>query len=403
ADHPFYLLIPRRMIRCIDVCKTYRQGGSEITALAGVSLDISAGAFAVIMGPSGSGKSTVLHLIGGLDRPSSGDVLVDGKLIGQMPDDQVTLFRRRKIGFVFQFFNLLPTLTALENIALPLVLDGQPRTEAARRAENLLVKVGLENRRGHLPEQLSGGEIQRIAVARAGLRSADRPGRRAHRQSRLQDRRGHSRPAGKNQSRRGLHGGPGDPYRRGGAARHAADISARRKGGIVMLRLLTTISWRHARHHRLRTLLTFFGIALGVAVIVAVGAVNRSLTTSFQSTIDRIAGKAVLQVANGESGIDENLFPAIRDTPGVERAARAALRLRRGFPHRLRDARASLLPGRVYLRSSPRFHRAGRFHRADRIAVPAAGIAEGRETDLAHERGQARIHRARAAQGGGRG
>src|SRR5581483_112941 len=155
ADHPFYLLIPRRMIRCIDVCKTYRQGGSEITALAGVSLDISAGAFAVIMGPSGSGKSTVLHLIGGLDRPSSGDVLVDGKLIGQMPDDQVTLFRRRKIGFVFQFFNLLPTLTALENIALPLVLDGQPRTEAARRAENLLVKVGLENRRGHLPEQLS--------------------------------------------------------------------------------------------------------------------------------------------------------------------------------------------------------------------------------------------------------
>ncbi len=155
------------MIRCIDVCKTYRQGGSEITALAGVSLDISAGAFAVIMGPSGSGKSTVLHLIGGLDRPSSGDVLVDGKLIGQMPDDQVTLFRRRKIGFVFQFFNLLPTLTALENIALPLVLDGQPRTEAARRAENLLVKVGLENRRGHLPEQLSGGEIQRIAVARA--------------------------------------------------------------------------------------------------------------------------------------------------------------------------------------------------------------------------------------------
>jgi ABC-type lipoprotein export system ATPase subunit len=155
------------MIRCIDLCKTYRQGGSEITALAGVSLDIPAGAFAVIMGPSGSGKSTVLHLIGGLDRPSSGDVLVDGRLIGQMPDDQVTLFRRRKIGFVFQFFNLLPTLSALENIALPLVLDGQPKADAARRAEDLLVKVGLENRRDHLPEQLSGGEIQRIAVARA--------------------------------------------------------------------------------------------------------------------------------------------------------------------------------------------------------------------------------------------
>lgn len=155
------------MIRCIDARKTYHQGGSEITALAGVSLDISAGAFAVIMGPSGSGKSTVLHLIGGLDRPSSGDVLVDGKLIGQMSDEQVTLFRRRKIGFIFQFFNLLPTLSALENIALPLVLDGQPKAEAARRAESLLVKVGLDNRRDHLPEQLSGGEIQRIAVARA--------------------------------------------------------------------------------------------------------------------------------------------------------------------------------------------------------------------------------------------
>ena len=90
-----------------------------------------------------------------------------------------------------------------------------------------------------------------------------------------------------------------------------------------MWRLLTTISWRHARHHRLRTILTFFGIALGVAVIVAVGAVNRSLTTSFQSTIDQIAGKAVLQVANGESGIDENLSTTIRDTPGVENAAPA--------------------------------------------------------------------------------
>ena len=101
------------MIRCIDVRKTYRQGESEITALAGISLDIPEGSFAVIMGPSGSGKSTLLHLIGGLDRPSGGDLLVDGRLIGQMADDQVTLFRRKKIGFVFQFFNLLPTLTRI--------------------------------------------------------------------------------------------------------------------------------------------------------------------------------------------------------------------------------------------------------------------------------------------------
>jgi len=155
------------MIRCIDVGKIYRQGESEIAALDGISLEIPKGAFAVIMGPSGSGKSTLLHLIGGLDRPSSGDLLVDGRLIGQMADDEVTLFRRTKIGFVFQFFNLLPTLTALENVALPLVLDGVGKAEADRKAEALLDKIGLDARQHHLPEEMSGGEIQRIAVARA--------------------------------------------------------------------------------------------------------------------------------------------------------------------------------------------------------------------------------------------
>ena len=155
------------MIRCIDVRKTYRQGESEITALAGITLDIPKGSFAVIMGPSGSGKSTLLHLIGGLDRPTSGDLMVDGRLVGQMSDDQVTLFRRTTIGFIFQFFNLLPTLSALENVALPLVLDGRPKAEADRRAKALLEKMGLDKRRDHLPEELSGGEIQRVAVARA--------------------------------------------------------------------------------------------------------------------------------------------------------------------------------------------------------------------------------------------
>ena len=155
------------MIRCLDVRKIYRQGENDITALAGVSLDIAKGSFVVVMGPSGSGKSTLLHLIGGLDRPSSGDLLVDGRLIGQMADDEVTLFRRTKIGFVFQFFNLLPTLTALENITLPFVLDGVSKGEADRKAHLLLEKVGLEPRKHHLPEELSGGEIQRVAMARA--------------------------------------------------------------------------------------------------------------------------------------------------------------------------------------------------------------------------------------------
>jgi putative ABC transport system ATP-binding protein len=155
------------MIRLIDVHKTFTQGATDVTALAGVSLQISKGEFVAIMGPSGSGKSTLLHLIGGLDRPTRGDVVVDGKIISQMADDDVTLFRRVKIGFIFQFFNLLPTLTAIENVALPLILDGQTEAEARSRSESLLERVGMSPRRNHLPEELSGGEIQRLAIARA--------------------------------------------------------------------------------------------------------------------------------------------------------------------------------------------------------------------------------------------
>ena len=155
------------MIRCRDLCKFYQQGENQITALAGVSLEIPQASFAAVMGPSGSGKSTLLHLIGGLDRPTGGELLVDGRLIGQMADDQVTLFRRSKIGFVFQFFNLLATLTARENIALPFVLDGRAKSEADERAAVLLAKVELDKRKDHLPAELSGGEIQRVAIARA--------------------------------------------------------------------------------------------------------------------------------------------------------------------------------------------------------------------------------------------
>jgi putative ABC transport system ATP-binding protein len=155
------------MIRCTDVRKVYRVGETDITALRGVSLEIPQGAFAAIMGQSGSGKSTLLHLIGGLDHPTDGELLVDGRLIARMSDDQLTLFRRTKIGFVFQFFNLLPSLTAAENVALPLVLGGIGKSEAEDRVKNILTRVGLEGRRQHLPEQLSGGEIQRVAIARA--------------------------------------------------------------------------------------------------------------------------------------------------------------------------------------------------------------------------------------------
>ena len=168
------------MIRCIDVRKVYRQGDNQVVSLAGVSLDIAKGSFAVIMGPSGSGKSTLLHLMGGLDRPTSGDLLVDSRLIGQMDDREITLFRRTRVGFVFQFFNLLLMLTALENVALPYVLDGRANNEASC-APALLSKVGLEQREQHLPEALGRRDPTYRYRPSAGVQPADRAGRRTDR------------------------------------------------------------------------------------------------------------------------------------------------------------------------------------------------------------------------------
>jgi putative ABC transport system ATP-binding protein len=155
------------MISLRAVEKAYRQGESEVRALAGVSLDIARGEFVAIVGPSGSGKSTLLHLIGGLDQPTAGEILIDGTPISSMTDDEITIFRRRKIGFVFQFFNLLPTLSAEENVALPLVLDRRRTRDIRPRVAAALEQVGLGHRRSHRPDELSGGEMQRVAIARA--------------------------------------------------------------------------------------------------------------------------------------------------------------------------------------------------------------------------------------------
>ena len=155
------------MIALADVHKVFRQGETEVRALAGVSLDIAAGEFVAVRGPSGSGKSTLLHLIGGLDLPSGGEIRIDGALLSDLSDDELTIFRRRKIGVVFQFFNLLPTLSAEENVALPLLLDGIRSRAARSRAAAALERVGLAHRGRHRPDQLSGGEMQRAAVARA--------------------------------------------------------------------------------------------------------------------------------------------------------------------------------------------------------------------------------------------
>jgi putative ABC transport system ATP-binding protein len=155
------------MMELHDVTKVYQQGRRTVHAVRGVSLRIGTGEFVSIMGPSGSGKSTVLHLLGALDTPTTGKAIFDGRDLQSLSDKERSLLRRQRIGFVFQFFNLLPTLTAGENVALPLLLAGQSRAAARRLALASLERVGLNDRTDHFPEELSGGEMQRVAIARA--------------------------------------------------------------------------------------------------------------------------------------------------------------------------------------------------------------------------------------------
>ena len=152
-----------------DLRKVYATPEHKVLALDNVTLDVPVGAFVGIMGASGSGKSTLLHVVGGLTSPSGGHVLVEGRDIGRMSDRERTIFRRRRIGVIFQEFNLLPTLTARENVALPWLVDGRPLSEYRGRVDELLALVNLQERADHRPGALSGGEQQRVAIARALL------------------------------------------------------------------------------------------------------------------------------------------------------------------------------------------------------------------------------------------
>ena len=158
---------PASLIQARDLRKTYHRGRVKVEALRGIDLDIPPGAFVVITGVSGSGKTTLLHLLGGIDSPTAGQFSIDGQALERASETELTRFRRDRIGFVFQFYNLLPSLNTLDNVILPLLAKGWPWKKARQRGEAILQQVGLQSRWQHKPGELSGGEQQRVAIARA--------------------------------------------------------------------------------------------------------------------------------------------------------------------------------------------------------------------------------------------
>ncbi len=155
------------IIETYELCKSYRMGCNEIEVLKDINMKINKGEFVSIMGSSGSGKSTLLYLLGGLDKPSSGSIKINGKGLSTMDDKKLSTMRRREVGFVFQFYNLIPNLNVEDNIMLPALLDGKKVEDLCSRLEEILDIVGLKDRRGHTPRELSGGQQQRVAIARA--------------------------------------------------------------------------------------------------------------------------------------------------------------------------------------------------------------------------------------------
>lgn len=155
------------VVRTANLRKEYRLGEVTVSALRGVNLEVGKSEFVAVLGPSGSGKTTLLNMIGALDKPTSGKVYINGEDLTAMSERGLTKLRRNKIGFIFQFYNLIPVLTAFENIELPMIITGMPKEEARRRTEELLQNIRLADRAKHRPDELSGGEQQRVAIARA--------------------------------------------------------------------------------------------------------------------------------------------------------------------------------------------------------------------------------------------
>ena len=306
-----------RLLTADHVSRTHTTGGAQVRAVVDVSLTLDRGDFVALMGPSGCGKSTLLHLCGAMDRPTSGTVQLETAVLSALPDEALTRIRRERVGFVFQFFNLLPTLTLLENVALPLLLSGVSATVAEGSARRLLDRVGLGPRLRHFPQQLSGGELQRGAVARAlvhhpALVVADEP-------------------TGNLDSDNGARilDLLVEFNREDGVtmllATHAEEIAvgrapdradARRphrvgRGKAGACACLAGSSCDGSFHEPLRSITTALGIALGVGVIVAIQLTNASSLAGFQTALDTVSGRASLEIVGTGLGVDERRLPEL--------------------------------------------------------------------------------------------
>ncbi len=338
------------VIEARDLCKSYGSGETRVAALRNVDLTISRGEIVAIMGPSGSGKSTLLSLIGAVDAPSSGKVLLEGVDLSTLDDTERTLIRRRSLGFVFQAFNLLPVLSALENVALPLELDGVPTSAARRRALAALEQVGMQQRHNHLPGMLSGGEQQRVAIARAlviqpAVLLADEPtgnldsanGQRItellralvdeHQQTivivthdvevgAIAGRIIHMRDGRLEDGREEVTSARQVEFRHAEFANN--DVSVY-EGTRTLLRW--RIAWREMRQHPGRALLTWLSVVIGVAAVLAVGLSTGAARRAYHEMYQTITGRATLELTGvGGSTIDASLLEVVRETAGVEAA-----------------------------------------------------------------------------------
>ena len=324
-----------------DVVREYRVGGQNVRALDEMSLRFGGGTFVSIVGPSGAGKSTLLHLLGALDSPDTGSIIFDGDEIGQLSDEEQSKFRHHRVGFVFQFFNLLPTLSAWENVAVPRLLDGVRLGKVKSNAVRLLDRVGLGNRTEHRPAELSGGQMQRVAVARAlmmdpSLILADEPTgnldsatgasiltllRRGGAGRRQQS------PSGDGDPQLRCCGGDGSghhPPRRTCRLRRAIRGAGMRPGSAIAASAsrLRVFSLRELVVHRRRTTASVAVMAVSAMYLVAVIGIFGSITGSVNRLADGIAGVAALEISGiTDAGFPDTITADVAAVPGVATAA----------------------------------------------------------------------------------